>query len=71
VATRFIVRLRASMLPLLAHPFMGPSRSRLSAGLRLAVFRRYAVYYLPGDTEVLIVRVLHGHRDVDAITFEP
>ena len=59
------------MLPLLEHPFIGPSRSRLSANLRLAVFRRYAVYYVPGDSEVLIVRVLHGHRDIDAIDFEP
>ncbi len=50
---------------------MGPSRSRLSANLRLAVFRRYAVYYVPGDTKVLIVRVLHGHRDIDAIDFDP
>lgn len=71
MATRFIDRLRDSLLPLLTHPHMGPSRSRLSANLRLAIFRQYAIYYLPNDVEILIVRVLHGHRDVGAFDFPP
>jgi toxin ParE1/3/4 len=27
----------------------------------------YAIYYLPGVGEIVIVRVLHGSRDVAAI----
>jgi len=36
-----------------------------------AVFKHnYAIYYLPRDGELVVVRVLHGSRDLDAIVEE-
>jgi len=29
--------------------------------------QKYAVYYLPRPSEIVIVRVLHGHRDISAV----
>lgn len=30
-------------------------------------YRAYAVYYLPKDDSVIVIRVLHGARDLDRI----
>lgn len=46
---------------------MGPAREHLGAGLRVIFHNPYAIYYLPTETEVVIVRVLHGARDVVVI----
>ena len=48
-------------------PFMGSRREHLGAGLRVTFHSPYAIYYLLTETEVVIVRVLHGARDVVAI----
>jgi plasmid stabilization system protein ParE len=46
---------------------MGSTRDRLAPGLRVHFYRDYAVYYLHTDVELIIVRVVHGHRDRDAM----
>ena len=33
-------------------------------------YEKYAVYYLPRPDEIVIVRVLHGSRDIAAIADE-
>lgn len=43
---------------------MGASREELTSGLRVIFHSAYAVYYLPYPHEIVIVRVLHGSRDV-------
>jgi toxin ParE1/3/4 len=45
----------------------GPSRDQLAPGLRAAFNGAYVVYYLPDETTLTIVRVLHGARDVAAL----
>lgn len=47
-------------------PEMGPSRKALGADVRVLLHGKYAVYYLY-RSEVVILRVLHGARDVTAI----
>ena len=42
----------------------------LTKNLRLALMRLYAIYYLPLDDEIIIVRVLHGSRDIASIADE-
>jgi toxin ParE1/3/4 len=44
----------------------------LAAGvdLRATFYRSYAIYYLPLQEEIVIVRVLHGSRDIEAIAGE-
>lgn len=46
---------------------MGAKREYLAPGLRAHFFRDYVIYYMIDDSEIIIVRVLHGSRDVEAI----
>jgi toxin ParE1/3/4 len=52
------------------HPEIGPRRDHLAAGLRVHFHRDYALYYRFTETEVIIVRVVPGARDVRALKFE-
>lgn len=45
-------------------PDSGASRDQLARGLRVLFHRAYAIYYMAGAAEVVIVRVIHGARDV-------
>jgi len=41
-------------------PHAHPSREQLGKGLRVAFVSNYAIYDLVQNSEVLVVRVLHG-----------
>ena len=49
-------------------PHSGPAREQLAKGLRAGFSGRYVLYYRTGETELTIVRVLHGARDIAAIS---
>ena len=36
----------------------------------MVFYEKYAIYYLPRPKEIIIVRVLHGSRDIDSIADE-
>jgi len=67
VATRFVRSIQDVFEPLRAFPLSGPSRERLAPGLRVAFREPYAIYYMPRPDAVVIVRVIHGARDISAI----
>jgi len=46
---------------------MGPRRDHFLPGLRVHFYRSYAMYYTFNDSELIIVRVLHGARDARAL----
>lgn len=48
-------------------PLSGPARERLAPGLRVTFHQPYAVYYTALADAVVIIRVLHGARDVAAL----
>lgn len=48
-------------------PGSGAPRDQLARGLRVLFHRAYAIYYLAGAAEVVIVRVIHGARDAAAL----
>ena len=48
-------------------PLAAPAREQLAPGLRVTFHRAYAIYYQPLHGEIVIIRVLHGARDVMAI----
>lgn len=54
---------------------LGASRDQFGQGLRVTFQEAYVIYYLPRATESIIVRVLHGSREANAIAeqggFEP
>jgi toxin ParE1/3/4 len=70
VATRFLTAIEHAFQVLLDTPLMGARREHLGAGLRVIFHNPYAIYYLPTQTAVVIVRVLHGARDAAAIARE-
>lgn len=45
------------------YPEVGPRVEQLAAGLRRYPFRSHAVFYMPQDDGVLVVRVLHERMD--------
>jgi toxin ParE1/3/4 len=46
---------------------MGSPREQFGVGLRVIFHSPYAIYYLPTDRGLVIVRVLHGARDAAAV----
>jgi toxin ParE1/3/4 len=47
-------------------PFIGRDRSTLSQGTRSVVVHPYVIFYMVERDRIIILRILHGHRDVDA-----
>jgi toxin ParE1/3/4 len=46
-------------------PFMGRARPRLGAGVRSVLVGSYVVFYLVRDDAVVVLRIIHGNRDID------
>ena len=46
-------------------PLMGRRREELGPNLRSFVVANYVIFYEPNDDGVDIVRVLHGHTDIE------
>lgn len=67
MATRFVDEIEGTIQRLRLFPLGGVAREQLGTGLRVIFHHPYAVYYVPGVYEVVVVRVLHGARDAAAI----
>ena len=52
---------------LLAHPEMGRKREDLAKSLRCLNAGNYIIFYRISGTDIEIVRVLHGARDIETI----
>lgn len=48
-------------------PLLGRSRSELAAGLRSFSVGDYLIFYLPRKNGIVVVRVLSGYRNLDAL----
>jgi toxin ParE1/3/4 len=66
---RLVREIEAHLESVQDHPEIGPRRDQLVEGLRVHFHRDYALYYRFTDTEVIIVRVVHGARAVRALGF--
>jgi toxin ParE1/3/4 len=69
-ATEFLTGVGDRFNQALQLPLSGAPRSHLSQDLRVVFYNKYAIYYLPRLDEIIIVRVLHGSRDIDTIADE-
>jgi toxin ParE1/3/4 len=67
IATRLIKKIKRDFEIFCYFPNSGPARDQLGKGLRIGFSGNYALYYLPTETEMIIVRVLHGARDAAAL----
>jgi toxin ParE1/3/4 len=72
-AQRFVERLRAKARALAATPGMGRSRQELRSGLFSFPVGRHVLFYRAQPGGIVLVRVLHGARDLPALfgTTEP
>lgn len=64
IALRFIRDIRVHCERIAATPLAYPARPELGPEIRCCVHQRYLIFFQPTITEVLIVRVLHGSRDL-------
>jgi toxin ParE1/3/4 len=67
VAARFLSKIEGEFGIILQTPLIGVKREQFAPGLRVTFHSPYAIYYLPAEQELVIVRVLHGARDVEVI----
>ena len=67
VAARFLSAVHAAFNQLQTFPMMGASREQFAHRLRVIFHGAYAIYYTPNTDELVIIRVLHGSRDIAAI----
>ncbi len=66
-ADRMVDSIREKCQLLADSPAMGRKRAELAEGLRSFPVGHYVIYYRQTDDGILVVRVLHGARDVDAL----
>ncbi len=65
-ATRFMQRLDEAISQLELFPEMGRARDDWEPGIRLFVYKGYAVLYrILEERDVLIEAVLEGHQDIE------
>jgi toxin ParE1/3/4 len=70
VATDFLIQIEARFGQAGSFPFSGAARPHLAPDLRVIFRGKYAIYYFPRTDEIVIVRVLHGSRDIASIAEE-
>ena len=70
MATVFLRRFEGRFNQLSELPLSGAARFGLANDLRVVFCQQYAIYYLALAEEVIIVRVLHGSRDIESIVDE-
>lgn len=49
------------------HPELGRLRPELRSNVRSLPIMGYVVFYDTGSVDILVVRILHGHRDIESL----
>jgi toxin ParE1/3/4 len=65
-ADRLLDRIEARWQQLAAYPFSGAPRDDVAPGIRHLVVGDYLTLYRVGGDAIEILRVLHGHRNIEA-----
>jgi toxin ParE1/3/4 len=66
-ATKLAIRINQRVGVVAAHPGIGRDRGDLIGGMRSVVVDKYVIFYRFTDTELEILRVINGFRDIDSI----
>ncbi|WP_342361631.1 type II toxin-antitoxin system RelE/ParE family toxin [Terrarubrum flagellatum] len=66
-ADRVLDRINSRCQGLAAHPYSGPPREEIAAGVRHLAIDGYLTLYRVRNEQVEILRVLHGARNIDDI----
>ncbi len=67
-ADRMLDLIEAKLRLLAANPALGPARPDIAPELRLFPIRRYVVLYRALPDGIEVVRVVHGTRDLPALS---
>ena len=70
MARRIVGDILARLADAATFPEAGAPRDHIHPGLRMVMSHRYSAYYLITPTDIAVVRILHGARDVEAIADE-
>ncbi|MBB4154790.1 toxin ParE1/3/4 [Sphingomonas jinjuensis] len=68
VTRTYLLGLRSIVAGLRSRPQAGIAEDDLAAGLRSIGYRSHRVYFLPGTTETLVVRILLHAQDKSRLT---
>lgn len=66
----FLRKIYSQMQIYASQPKAGRNRDELKQGMRSFVHNRYVVFYQPVKDGIMIIRVLHGSRDLNAIDYD-
>ncbi|MYL85317.1 type II toxin-antitoxin system RelE/ParE family toxin [Desulfovibrio aerotolerans] len=66
-ADSFLEKIEARCLSLAEFPRMGISREELAPFLRSLSVGNYIIFYKPIENGIVVVRVLQGMRDIEAV----
>ncbi|MFA6153779.1 type II toxin-antitoxin system RelE/ParE family toxin [Mesorhizobium sp.] len=64
-ADRLLDRIEARWQQLTTYPFSGAPRDDIAPGIRHLVVGEYLTLYRVADDAIEILRVLHGHRNIE------
>ena len=67
VAEHYLIGLRKAFDRLIEFPFIGPIFPDVTPEVRVFLYRSHRIFYRIEDETLLIVRVLHKHRDARAV----
>lgn len=70
-ADRIVDRFHETFQTLAANPVLGQAVDRYQKGLRCFSVGKYIVFFKSTDEQLVVYRVLHGARDLDAIFKRP
>lgn len=71
-ADRMLDQIEAEVIRLLDHPQIGRERRELSPGIRSwPTSTPYTLFYFPDEQGIIVARVLHHARDIQAIDHWP
>lgn len=68
-AETFVTGLVGSLYEMADLGLTGSPRDWVRPGLRLHVHGKYCAYFRVTDDDLVVIRVVHGARDVDALSF--
>ncbi|MGF9562430.1 type II toxin-antitoxin system RelE/ParE family toxin [Neorhizobium sp. JUb45] len=68
-ATAFAREIFAKMRSAASLGLTGVDRSEYGEGLRSLAFRERIIFFHISETELTVVRVLHGHQDISSADF--
>ena len=69
-ADRLVTQILDKCLNYAQFPESGRLREELSAGLRSFSVRPWVMFYRPFQDTIVVLRILHGHRDLKRIAFD-